>query len=90
MLDKAVELKFTCSATAQKVLGSNPSRTYAVLVNDGTDPIYLGMGAPATVNRGIRLNANGGTYEITSINPWHGEIYAVGSALNPTLHVVEW
>ena len=86
----AIELKLTLSATQQRVLGDNIARVYALLVNDGTDDIYLGMGIPAIVNRGIRLNNGGGNYEINLTNPWHGEIYAVAAAGTPALLVQEW
>ena len=85
----AIDLKLTLSTTQQRILGKNPARQYALLVNDGTDDIYLGMGIPATANRGIRLNAGGGSYEINLTNPWHGEIYAV-SAGTPALLIQEW
>jgi len=89
MPDKAIDLKLTLSATQQRVLGKNPARVYALLVNDGADDIYLGMGISATANRGVRLNAGGGSYEINLINPWQGEIYAV-SAGTPALLIQEW
>ena len=85
----AIDLKLTLSVTQQRILGKNPARVYALLINDGADDIYLGMGIPATANRGIRLNASGGSYEINLTNPWQGEIYAV-SAGTPALLVQEW
>jgi len=86
----AVDLKLTLSATQQRILGKNLARVYALLINDGTDDIYLGMGIPATVNRGIRLNNGGGSYEINLTNPWQGEIYAVAASGTPALLVQEW
>jgi len=87
---KAVDLVKLISATQEEVLGSNPSRTYALLVNDGDNIIYLGMGIPAVTNRGIRLNTKGGNYEINLTNPWHGSIHAVTAALTSSLTVQEW
>ena len=87
---QAVDLAKTLSVTQEQVLGSNPSRIYALLVNDGTEDIYLGMGIPAVANRGIRLNKTGGSYEINLMNPWQGEIYAVAGAGAPVLLIVEW
>jgi len=86
----AVDLKYTCTAVQQKVLAANPYRTYALLINDGTDPIYLALNKPAEVNRGIRLNAGGGSFEINLNNPYQGEVYAVGSAANPPLLISEY
>ena len=90
MPTKAVDLKKACSGTQQKVLDKNPSRVYALLVNDGGEDIYLGMGIPAVINRGIRLCNGGGSYEINLTNPWHGEINAVGTAALPDLLITEW
>jgi len=86
----AIDLKLTLSVTQERILGKNPTRVYALLINDGTDDIYLGMGIPATANRGIRLNNGGGSYEINLMNPWQGEIYAVAAAGTPTLLIQEW
>lgn len=86
----AVDLKLTLSTTQEQILGKNPFRVYALLVNDGSDNIYLGMGKSAVSNRGIRLNSGGGSYEINLMNPWHGEICAVAAAGTPVLLVQEW
>ena len=90
MSKQAVDLKLTLSVTQQRVLGDNPSRLYALLVNDGTDDIYLGMGISAIANRGIRINNGGGSFEINLTNPWTGEIYAVAAAGTPALLIQEW
>lgn len=89
MPDKAVDLKLSITSTQREVLPANPARAYALLVNDGTDDIYLGMGIPAVLNRGIRVNNGGGSYEINLMNPWQGRIYAV-SAGTPDLLIQEW
>ncbi len=86
----AVDLKYTLVAATDKlVLPKNPLRQYALLINDGSTDLYLGMGIPAAVNRGIRLNASGGNYEINHTNPWHGEIHAI-SAGTPDVIALEW
>ncbi len=90
MPDKAVDLAKPLTIVQEKVLDKNPFRVYALLVNDGIEDIYLGMGIPAIANRGIRLNKAGGNYEINLTNPWHGEIYAVAGAGTPTLLIVGW
>lgn len=59
------------------VLAANPRRRYAAVVNDSDTDVYLALGQPAVAHAGIRLNANGGVYEIVGVN-LHGEaIYAV-------------
>jgi len=72
------------------VLESNPQRIYALLVNDGDADIYVAFSSPAVANSGVRLNANGGSYEINLTNPWQGEINAVGDASGPKLMATEW
>ena len=91
MPDKAVRLKITLvAATDTLLLRNNPRRMYALIVNDGTDDIYLGLGAPAEQNQGIRVNNGGGSYEIIKIlNDWTGEIRAI-SAGTPALLIQEW
>ena len=50
-------------ASAQ-ILAANNDRKYAIIVNDSDTTIYLAIGAAAVAHRGIRLNANGGSYEV--------------------------
>jgi len=47
-------------AVTTAVLAANEGRLYALLENDGTEAIYLKIGAAAVMNQGIRLNASGG------------------------------
>ncbi len=54
------------------VLAANVNRLYSLLVNDSDTTIYIGLGAAAVVNQGIRLNANGGSYEMSAL---HGNLY---------------
>lgn len=51
------------TATAA-VLALNDDREYALIINDGTVDVYLKVGAAAVANQGIRINANGGSYEL--------------------------
>lgn len=53
------------SSATGAVLAVNNDRKYALIVNDGSVDVYLNLGAAATANAGIRINANGGHYEIT-------------------------
>ncbi len=63
------------------VLASNASRKYALIVNDSDAIMYVGVGVDAVLNRGLRLNPNGGSYEMSeklgnlatgAINAIHG------------------
>ena len=59
------------------VLAANPNRVDAELVNDGDDTIYLARGDAAVVGSGIRLNPNGGSYSIGTVNLFEGEVYGI-------------
>lgn len=71
------------------VLARNPNRRYAILTNDGTVPIYLALGPTAEVNKGIRLNADGGAYEINWTNYYVGDISAISDGTAVNLCIVE-
>ena len=51
--------------TTTLALAANANRLYALLVNDSDTTIYFKLGEAAVLNTGIRLNANGGSYEIS-------------------------
>lgn len=59
------------------ILPANPSRVYAAICNDSDTTIYLKIGAPAVVGEGIRLNANGGVYEINWTNLHTLAVYGI-------------
>jgi len=48
------------------VIAANVNRLYALVVNDSDTTIYLSLGAVAIVGSGIRINANGGSYEMSA------------------------
>ena len=64
-------------AVSTEVRAANPRRADAVFVNDSNQPIYLARGNAAVLNAGIRLNANGGSYEINRNNLFLGVIIAI-------------
>lgn len=86
----SLDLAISLTATQQEILPNNPARSYALMVNDSDSVAYISMGKPAEANRGIRLNASGGSYEINSTNLYKGRIYAVSTGAGKTLLVVEW
>jgi len=73
------------------VLAANTARLYALLINDSDTDIYLGIGVNAVVNTGIRLNALGGSYEMSKRegNLTTAAIYAIVAAGSKTLLVNE-
>lgn len=56
----------TIGATTGVALAANANRKYALLVNDSDSVIYIKFHAAAVANEGIRLNASGGSYEISA------------------------
>lgn len=75
--EKAINGATVVGATSTIVLRYNTKRTYAILVNDSDETIYLGLGVPAVMNVGVRLNASGGAYERTPLCPFFGPIYSI-------------
>lgn len=62
-LQAGVPDSVTVGATSTAVLSSSATQSleYIALCNDSNETIYLGIGAAAVMNKGIRLNANGGS-----------------------------
>lgn len=61
------------------ILAVNEKRRYVIVQNDSDTVMYLGLGAAAVENKGIRLAASGGEYEMSlqKGNLYTGAIYAV-------------
>ena len=76
-------------AISTAVLAANPDRVTAVFVNDSVQVIYLSEGAAAVIGDGIRLNPNGGSYEIGPGNLFEGAIYAISGLGAANLTVSE-
>jgi hypothetical protein len=78
----------TVGVASGAVLAANASRKGAIIVNDSNRVIYLGIGAAAVVGSGIRLNANGGSYEISALNLSTQVINGIASVAgnNVTVH----
>lgn len=53
-------------ASTTAVLAANANRKYALIINDSTSVVYLKIGGDAEANKGIRLNASGGSYEMSA------------------------
>lgn len=50
------------------IISANPSRKWLLLVNDSDTPIWVNLGAAAKIHEGIRINANGGSLELSSVH----------------------
>lgn len=80
------------TTTSSQILATSSSRVYAAIVNDGANPIYLNLNGdkPATLYEGIRLNANGGVYEIIAgENGYFGGVQAITSTGTASTTVIE-
>ena len=58
-----------------EILAANSNRQWAVVVNDSDAVIYAAVDQDAELNKGIRLNANGGVLILSKL----GDMYSAGS-----------
>lgn len=58
----------TVGTTSVQLAAANLNRTYLLIINDSDTAVYLKFGATAVANEGIRLNASGGSLEISEVN----------------------
>lgn len=69
--------KADVATTTTAIIAANTARGYACLVNLSDTRVDLGFGANAVANKGISLNANGGSYEITRQNMFRGAVNGI-------------
>lgn len=79
-LQSAVASSVMVTSAATLVLSTDSQRKYAAVVNDSDTVIYLSLGDPAAAGEGIRLNSEGGSYEIGPFNLWRGAVWAIHSS----------
>lgn len=89
VIERAVHLTKALTTTQERILGDNGKRRMALFVNDSDSVAYLGLGIPAEANKGIRVNASGGSYEINLTNPFFGEVYAVSTGVTKVMLITE-
>ena len=78
--------------TNVEVLAHNPDRVYAKITNDSGTVVYIGLTNSTTeslLNEGIRLDANGGNYEINPNNLYLSTVMVTSTAANLTVTFVE-
>ncbi len=64
--------------TSTLIVAGHSSNKYILIVNDSDEVIYLQLQGAALMNRGIRLNAHGGAFEISpGTLRWRGDIYGI-------------
>lgn len=77
------------TTTSIKVADYNERRAWLLLINDDNiNDVYVGMGKPAVVGQGPRLNYRGSNILFDKNAPYEGEIHAI-SAVSANLIVVE-
>ena len=83
-IDSVTNFNVSVGTSSTAVRVSNTDRVMVALVNDSDAVIYIALGEAATINNGIRLNANGGS--IVIVNPtWTGTINAIATIASSTL-----
>lgn len=73
------------------VIATSLSRRYLLVVNDGSVDVYIKLGATAVANQGIRINANGGSFEMSPAhgNLFYGEINGITATGTATVLVTQ-
>ena len=67
------------------VIATTTHRSYLAIVNDSANVVYLMFDdRPAVLNKGMRLNANGGSFEVNDENLYKGAIRAIASGPSTT------
>ena len=90
MTNNASNSNISVDSISTIVLGSRQGRKFAILVNDSDETIYVSLGATAEMNKGIRLNANGGALEINvNNNLYTGIISAICASGSKNLTITE-
>ena len=79
----------TVGATSTAVLSANTDRVAATFVNDSDEVIYLSLGGTVALNKGIRLNAAGGSFSIDASNLYKGAVTAICTSGSKVLCVTE-
>lgn len=85
-VDTATSAGVTVADTSTTVLAVNANRKSATIVNDSDETIYLKLGSGASLNSGIRINANGGSAKITE---YTGIITAISTSGGKVVTVTE-
>lgn len=70
------------------VLSGSSNRVAVFIRNNSSNDVYLALGETASLNSGILLPANGGTFELDTNKLFTGSINAIAST-NSTITVCE-
>lgn len=87
LFDNATNDSVSVGSTSTEILAKNVDRLFVLIINDSDETIYLAIGADAVLNKGIRLNANGGVFEINSQNLYVGVINGISESGNKNVTI---
>ena len=79
-------------STNTAILAQNASRFYASIQNLAGTPVYIALGGVSGTERGIRIGAAGGIYEINQVNLWRGSVNGItaGASGTSSVSITEW
>ena len=74
----------TVGATSTEILpdrnGTVDDRAFALITNNGAEPLYLAFGKDAVLNEGVRVNAVGGSFQIDLSNSYRGIVNGISAS----------
>ncbi|WP_269850684.1 hypothetical protein [Methanosarcina horonobensis] len=84
--------KATIGTSSTTVIAANANRKALIIINDGTESMYIKLGASAVMAEGIRINANGGAYELSKElgNLYTGAINGICASGNMNVLVTQF
>ena len=83
-VDTMTQISIDSSTTP--ILDALADRLAVIIVNDSDEAIYISLGSSAVMNRGIRLNAHGGSF---STEMYQGEINGICASGSKNVTVTE-
>jgi hypothetical protein len=79
----------TVGAATTVAKAASADRKWLLLVNDSDETVYVKLGAAAVANQGIRLNAAGGSLELTGGSLYTGAVNCICASGGKVLLVSE-
>lgn len=80
----------TVGTSSTLITATSSSRQYLGIVNDGDTAVYINFGNAAQLGKGIRLNANGGSYEVNGENLFMGAVYGIATSTPSDVSFIEY
>jgi len=80
----------TAGVATAEVVDADDNRNELIITNDSDTVIYLALGESAVLNKGIRLNALGGSFTTGGERVYLGAVNCICSVATKNLCVVEF